>query len=209
MLEDRGKPRADWAKAMADLHAQASFAVVGGVAEHAGRGALRWAVFFCDFGRFQPPVVDDSPEYITDTNICYSREALEHVSDLWADRYQEPTVNWALRSRGLALHLSELPVTIQERREIAFWPVLQERLHWARLFGQVRGRGASAMQCVGWAALTPILPVLLFARHFRREVRRRRNVMEFLMAAPVMVPLLCTWALGECVGYLEALRKPA
>ena len=207
IVEDRGRPSPGWARAIVDLHASSSYAVVGGVVVHAGQGALRWAVFFCDFGRFQPPVFEDSPEYITDTNICYSREALEAVSDLWTDRYQEPTVNWALRRQGSRLHLSERPVTIQKRDGLTLRSVLQERLHWGRLFGQIRGREASGLQCAGWAAATPLLPLLLLTRHARREIRRRRNLREFVVAGPVMVPLLCAWALGECVGYLEAAGR--
>jgi hypothetical protein len=207
IVEDRGRPRPDWARAIVDLHRSSSYAAVGGVVEHAGQGALRWAVFFCDFGRFQPPVFEDSPEYITDTNICYSREALEAVGDLWADRYQEPTVNWALRRRGLTLHLSERPVTMQKRDGITIGSVLLERVHWGRLFGHIRGREASAPRSLAWAATSPLLPFVLFARHLKRELKRRRNLREFVVAAPLMVPLLCAWALGECIGYLEAARS--
>jgi hypothetical protein len=206
IVEDRGRPRADWAKAMVDVHAQSSYGAVGGVVEHAGAGPLRWAVFFCDFGRFQPPVFEDSPEYITDTNICYSREALESVADLWSERYQEPTVNWALRRHGLKLHLSDRPVTMQKRDVITFGSVLRERVHWARLFGQIRGREASSSRCMAWAATTPLLPLVLSVRHLRRELKRGRNLREFVIAGPLVVPLLCAWALGECVGYLEAAR---
>jgi hypothetical protein len=204
IVEDRGRPRADWAKAMTDVHAQSSYAAVGGVVEHGGDGPLRWAVFFCDFGRFQPPVYEDSPEYITDTNICYSREALEGVSGLWSERYQEPTVNWALRRQGLQLHLSERPVTMQKRDAITFGSVLRERVHWARLFGHIRGREASSSKTLAWAVTTPLLPFVLFGRHLRRELKRRRNLREFVVAGPLMMPLLCAWALGECIGYLEA-----
>jgi hypothetical protein len=208
IVEDRGWPRADWARAMVDLHDSSTYAAVGGVIENGGRGPLRWAVFFCDFGRFQAPIFIDDPEYITDTNICYTREALAGVAELWKERYQEPTVNWALRRKGLKLHLSERPVVVQERGALDLLSVVKERVHWARLFGQIRGREASPVTCMTWAAATPILPFLLFARHFRRELRRRRNVREFVYSSPLTALLLAFWALGEFIGYFEAARMP-
>jgi hypothetical protein len=208
IVEDRGWPRSGWARAVVDLHDASACAAIGGVIENGGRGALRWAVFFCDFGRFQSPIARDDPEYITDTNICYTREALEGVAGLWAERYQEPTVNWALRRKGLKLLLSERPVVVQERGAIDLWSVVQERVHWARLFGQIRGREASPLRCVTWAAATPMLPVLLFVRHLRRELHRGRNVREFVYASPLTALLLAFWALGELIGYVEAARRP-
>jgi hypothetical protein len=206
ILEDRGWPAEGWARAMADLH-ENPYAAVGGVIENGGRGALRWAVFFCDFGRFQAPVFTDDAEYITDTNISYKRQALESIGELWKERYQEPVVNWALRRQGLKLHLSEKPVVTQERREVDFWTLAKERVHWARLFGQIRGREAPPRSCALWALATPLLPLLLFVRHFRRELKRRRNLKEFIWSSPITALLLTFWALGEFIGYAEAMRR--
>ena len=208
MLEDRGWPRSNWATAVIELHDRTAFAAIGGVVEHGGRGALRWALFFCDFGRYQPRVREGDAEYLTDVNICYKREALEAVRDLWHESYQESTVNWGLRRRGYGLHLSQAPVVVEQRATVRLWHVIQERVHWARSFAHVRGREAgSPLTCVIWATATPILPLLLFVRHLQRQLRTRQHIPEFVRAIPATLTLLHSWSLGECIGYCEAARS--
>lgn len=205
MLEDRGRPQPDWAARMVELHARMPSAAIGGVVGHSGRGALRWALFFCDFGRYQPAMPEGPVEYLSDVNICYKRDALESVRELWQDIYQESTVNWALRRNGHTLHLSPAPVVTEERADAQYWPVMRERMHWARIFAHVRGREApSRVSCLAWAAATPLLPTLLFVRHVRRQLTLGRYLGEFVRAAPATLLLLHCWSFGECIGYVEA-----
>jgi hypothetical protein len=209
LLEDRGCPRADWASTVIALHRGTDAAAIGGVVEHGGRGALRWALFFSDFGRYQPGVGEGHAEYLSDVNICYKREPLDRVRHLWQESYQESTVNWALRRAGHELRLSHAPVVVETRAEARLWPVMRERMHWARIFGHVRGReAASRLSCLLWAAVTPVLPHVLFVRHLRRQLALRHHVKEFVLASPATLLLLHCWSLGECIGYLEAAARP-
>ena len=86
--------------------------------------------------------------------------------------------------------------------------MLKERLHWGRIFAQVRGRESPRWKCLLWTMATPLLPPLLFARHSRLQLRKRRWVPEFLRVAPVTMLLLSFSALGELVGYCEAGLSP-
>jgi hypothetical protein len=205
LLEDRGRPRRDWASTVVGLHQRTAAAAIGGVVEHGGRGALRWALFFSDFGRYQPGVAEGNVEYLSDVNISYKREPLDAVRELWQESYQESTVNWALRRAGHQLLLSQAPVVIETRADARLLPVMRERMHWARIFAHVRGRESpSRSSCLAWAAVTPVLPHVLFLRHLRRQLRLRRHVLQFALAAPATALLLHCWSLGECIGYLES-----
>ena len=204
MLEDRGPPRTDWARQMVALHENSAYSAIGGAVENGAEGDLRWAIFFCDFGRYQAPLEVADPEYLTDINICYKREALESVRPLWERRYQEAKVNWALREAGHGLYLSDRPVVVQQRAPISLAAAIEERIHWARTFGEVRCEETPASTCFLWAAATPMLPVLLFFRHFRRQLGKKRNLRAFLEASPATLALLHFWALGECLGYCKA-----
>jgi hypothetical protein len=208
MLEDRGLPRAGWARAMVDLHAASPRAAVGGAIANGAPGSLRWALFFCDFGRFQAPLDQDDAEYVTDINICYARDAIESVRDLWEDRYFESQVNWALKGRGHRLQLSDKAVVVLERGPIGVGAVMRERMGWGRIFGQVRGRETTPLGCAAWAAVSPVIPWVLFARHLRRQLAKGHHVREFVRAIPAMLLLLHCWVLGEFRGYLDAARMP-
>ncbi len=208
MLEDRGWPRADWARRMVDAHARFPDAAIGGAIEGAAGDGLRWAAFICDFGRFQAPLDVADAAYVSDINICYKREPLERVRDVWRERYQETLVNDALRASGERLRLSDEPVVVQERGPISFPRMAAERLHWARVFAQARGRHAGRGLRLAWIAATPALPLLLYARHARREVRAGRDAYRFARTTPVMLALLALWSLGELIGYCEVLQAP-
>jgi hypothetical protein len=212
ILEDRGRPQPNWARSMVDLHENSSYSVIGGPIENGGTGFLRWAVYFCDFGRYQAPLEQEDPEYVSDVNICYKRDALESVRELWERDYQEPAVNWALRRRGMRLYLSERPVVMQHRGNTNIWKLLHERFHWGRMYGQIRGRDIPPFRCLMFAAATPVLPILLFVRHFRRQLHKRRNIRQFLRVTPATILLLHFWALGEFAGYCEIVfagQRPA
>jgi hypothetical protein len=213
LLEDRGCPRRDWAATVISLHERTPAPAIGGVVEHGGRGALRWALFFSDFGRYQPGVPEGAVEYLSDVNISYKRDALDAVRHLWEESYQESTVNWALRRAGHELRLTHAPVVVETRAQARLLPVMRERMHWARIFAHVRGREApSRAACLAWAAVTPVLPLVLFVRHLRREIRLRRHLRDFALASPALVLLLHCWGFGEWIGYVEAAmekRSPA
>jgi len=204
IVEDRGRPKPDWAKEIVALHEGSDYAVVGGAVENGANSVLLWAVYFCDFGRYQPPLDETDPEYVTDVNICYKREALDAVSDLWNQKYHEPEINWALRRLGRRLYLSDRPIVVEERIPIPLTRLLAERIQWGRVFGRIRGRQTTRLKSLIWAATTPVIPAILFFRHLRRQLRKGRNIAEFVRAIPAIVILLHFWVLGECIGYCEA-----
>jgi hypothetical protein len=209
ILEDRGKPDRTWSRTMMEVHREGNYGAVGGAIQNGATSISLWAVFFCDFGRFQPPLHNTAPEYLSDINICYSRTALESVRNLWVDRYQEPTVNWALRNKNVPLLLSDKPLVIQERQPLGILALLRERWHWGRIFGRIRGRNMSFPQCIAWAVACLALPPLLLARHARTQIQKKRHLWTFVLATPVMSVLLVAWACGECFGYCDAARGKA
>jgi hypothetical protein len=204
ILEDRGVPRPDWAATMARLHGALPHAAIGGAVAHGRTGTLNWAVFFCDFGRYQPPLAAGPRPYVTDVNICYKRRALEVTRTLWAERYHETTVHWALLRAGETLYLSPEPVVEQHRDGLRLGALLRERLGWGRLFAYTRAREVPAARRLVLAALSPILPFVLLARLFRGRLARGRDRGAFLRAAPAILLLLAAWSLGELLGYLTA-----
>lgn len=207
ITEDRGIPRSDWAAAMIRLHADHPDAVIGGAVENGVDRLVNWAIFFCDFGRYQPPLDQADPEYVTDTNICYKRAPLMAIRELWEAAYQEPVVNWSLRRSGAGLRISDAARTVQHRPPIGLAAAASERYHWARLFGMIRSRDLSRGAVVKLAVLAPALPMVLFVRHFRRQLSKGHHLGAFLGAAPVTVFLLMCWSAGELAGYLQGLVR--
>ncbi len=204
ILEDRGVPRADWARTMLALHERLPYAVIGGAIENARNTPLHWAVYFCDFGRYQRPFDAGPRSYVSDVNIGYKRRALDATANLWRVRYHETTVHWALQQAGETLYLVPELVVDQHRGALSLNTLVAERFAWGRLFAYTRARETGTVRRLALAALTPLLPALLLARHARLQISKRVRLRVFLQAAPAMLVLLTAWSFGEAIGYLTA-----
>ncbi len=202
IIEDRGVPDADWAATVDRLHREHDFTVIGGAVECGIDRNLNWAVYFCDFSRYQLPFSAGPRPYVTDVNIAYKREALMAVRELWEGRYHETTVNWALTKNGQTLFLSPEMIVRQVREHMTLGRVLHERFDWGRLFAYTRARECTTLQRTAYALLSPVLPLLLFARHALTQLNKRIRLGRFLLASPLVLLLLIAWSLGELLGYL-------
>ncbi|HEX7477005.1 MAG TPA: glycosyltransferase [Polyangiales bacterium] len=200
IVEDRGVPRPDWAAKFVKLHEQ-PYAVVGGAVECGIDHPLNWAVYFCDFSRYQLPFKGGPADYVTDVNICYKRSALEATKALWQQRYHETQVNWTLREQGQTLFLAPEVVVDQVRRNRNLLTMVSERYHWGRLFAYTRVTHAGPLERLKYLFAAPLLPAVLFARHGRTQLTKKEHLVRFVMVAPLVGALLVPWSVGEMVGY--------
>jgi len=206
ILEDRSVPRPDWARTAVALHA-APDVVIGGAIENGVDLILNWAVYFCDFGRYQPPFPPGPAAWASDVNVCYKREALARTRPLWQERYHETTVHWALQRAGHRLVVSPALVVEQVRDDLRLRDLLRERFHWGRLFAFTRVRETgSPWRRPAFNAASTLLPLLLYTRLARLQLRRRAAPRRFLQATPAILLLLTAWSLGEFVGYVTGRR---
>lgn len=204
ILEDRGAPQPDWAKAMVEEHERNDAAAIGGGMQNAALTSMGRALFACDCGRYQPPFQEGEVEYASDLNICYRREALESVRHLWSDRYQETRVNWALRDSGKRLLLSSRPIIVHKRGAQKLSRVLGERMHWGRVFAIQRGERWTRARSLVAATATVALPAILLLRHARAMKAKGWSNAELMSALPSFLMILPAWAFGEALGYLDA-----
>jgi hypothetical protein len=204
ILEDRGVPEPRWAAKVASLHERLPHAVIGGAVECGIDATLNWAVYFCDYGRYQLPFEAGPREYVTDVNISYKRQALEKTRPLWESRYHETTVHWQLARSGETLFLTPELVVHQRRRGLRVGSILRERVEWGRLFACTRVREVGGARRLAYAALSPVLPVVLLARHTRMQMDKRIRLGRFLRASPFVALFLAAWSFGELMGYVSA-----
>jgi hypothetical protein len=202
ILEDRGIPRAGWARGVVDLHARLPHAVIGGAIENGRDRPLNWAVYFCDFGRYQLPFEEGPRQYVSDVNICYKRRALESTRDLWTTRYHETTVHWALQRAGETLYIHPSVVIDQMRGTLRLGGLLRERLGWGRLFAYTRAREMTRPRRLLFGVLAPFLPVILLTRIVLGQCAKRRALGKLAIAWPIVLALLIAWSLGESAGYV-------
>jgi hypothetical protein len=206
ILEDRGVPRRDWTRTMIAIHARLPHAAIGGAIENGCDAPLNWAVFFCDFGRYQPPFEAGPRKWVSDVNVGYKRRALDATLNLWRERYHETTVHWALLRAGETLYLTPDPdlVVDQMRGRLRFGALLAERFAWGRLFACTRARDMSVPRRLAYALGSPLVPIVLTTRQVLLPACKRRQRGPFLAALPAFLVLAAAWAAGEAAGYLTS-----
>jgi len=206
LLEDHGRPAPDWARRIVEEH-QSAHAAVGGAIENEIDRALNWAVYFCDFGRYQNPVPSGPSLYISDANISYKRAALERVRHIWQDSFHETSVNAALLASGEVLWLSPKIVVYQHRENMTPGSALRERFVWGRSYAGTRAREIPTGKRFLFLLLSPALTILLVLRKVRDIVQKKRLTGKFIQALPLTTLLTGFWSLGEFTGYLTARPK--
>jgi hypothetical protein len=208
MLEDNERPDRNWCARIVEAHQKYPlYAGVGGAVENSVDRPLNWAVYFCDFGKYQNPVPQGKSEFMSDVNASYKRTALESIRPLWVESFHETTVNQALIARGEKLVLSPDVIVFQSRSNLRFRNALRERFIWGRSFAATRCRVITRAKRMVLAALTPLLPAVLLWRMSMNVLRTMRNIGHFAGALPIIVLLTTSWAWGEFVGYTTATAE--
>jgi hypothetical protein len=201
LIEDHGIAAEDWAAQMVESHRNGG-AAIGGAIESAIDRPLNWAVYFCDFLRYQLPLPKGDSPIASDANVSYKRAALESVASVWAEVFHESSVNSALRARGERIALDPGIVVYQHRQGLTVGLALRERFVWGRSYAATRGALAPAPQRLFWSAFAPALPVLMLARMTVMAWKKRRTFGAFLRAFPLTTALIVSWSCGEFTGYL-------
>ncbi len=202
LTEDHARPDPDWCARIVAAHERLPHAAIGGAIENASDHILNWAVYFCDFGRYQNPLPAGPAAYVSDVNVSYKQHALAQVDHVWRGAYHETAVHGALVERGESLWLLPEIVVRQARDPLQLRTCLRERVAWGRLYAGKRVREMSPLRRWTLALAAPLLPAVLFARRARESFARGRHRGAFLRAAPAVVGLLGAWAYGEWLGYV-------
>lgn len=206
ILEDSVVPDPDWCEQVLEAH-RLPYDVIGGSIEHAGKGALNWAVYFQDFGRYMIPLQEGQVRYISDVNITYKREALMNAGQLWRDRYNEITVNLGLAKKGVVLWLRPQMVVRQDRGVLDFKDLLGERYAWGRIFAASRSKEMTSLTRLLYITFSPAIPLVVLGRIIWKVLRSRRNRIKLMRSLPYLIVLTVVWALGELVGYVTGVAS--
>lgn len=208
LIEDHGVVAPDWSTRIVEAHNR-SFAAVGGAIENGIDRPLNWAVYFCDFLRYQNPVMEGESSIASDANVTYKRAALQAIHPVWKEIFHESAVNGALRVRGEKVALAPGIVLHQNRIGLRFGPAMKERFVWGRSYAATRAGLTSLGKRAFWAAFSPALPVLMIGRMTIMALRKRRTFGAYLKALPLATALIVSWSCGELTGYLTGRANAA
>ncbi len=203
LVEDRGIPAETWIASVMDLMDETGAAAVGGCADNGYDTTWNWAVHICDFGRYMAPLPTSETDFLSATNVCYRADKLRALRHLYEHRFYEPSIHAALQANGDKMVLSDRPRTTQYRPRIPTFTLAGEWFHWGRKYARIRSGEISFGLRAFRAAVTPLLPFVLFTRHLRNQMHKRVYLGKFWPASPLVFLIVTMWAFGELIGYFQ------
>ncbi len=201
ILEDHCNVPSTWFESIRRAHEAGHQAIGSGVENGAVERVIDWAVFFCEYARFMPPVRGGVGVEIPGNCAVYDRKALERVGPELKREVWESFIHRRLSEEGVAF-FCDPEMTVSHKREFGFGYFMSQRYHYSRSFAGMRLQGAPLLRRFVYAAATPLLPPLLLLRMASILRQKRRRLKEFVQAVPFIGIFLLSWAWGEAVGAL-------
>ena len=198
-------PRDGWLAAMMEAMARPVAGVGGAIDNDPRASVVDWAVFFCRYAPYMPPIEEGFVAEIAGDNAAYRRSAIAACANAWSDGFWEATVHAELRRRGDRLWLAPDAVVCHQR-SFAFTAFLRQRFVHGRRHGRDRcrelGFAARWLRALG----SPLVPAVMLARIVRHVRRKRRGGHELIRALPFVLAFLAAWTFGEAIGTIEHRR---
>ena len=185
------------------------YAAIGGPVENNSVGsALDWAVYFYDYGKFMPPVVEGVTDSLSGNNVSFKRSVLEAVETSFREGFFEPFTHGAIQKAGHPLYLIPSALVYHQKSYRAQHSAAQ-CYHLARGYAARRVANASPLRRGAYALASIALPAVLTGRIVIRTLRKKRYIGKLLWALPVLFILMISWGWGECCGYLAGAGRSA
>lgn len=201
ILEDHCNVPPGWFRAIIRAR-EAGHKVMSGPVENAAVDRIvDWAVFFCEYARFMPPILPGTVDEIAGNCAIYDREVLDRIGPELREEVWEPFLHARMREMRIPFYCDPA-LTVAHKKEFGFGYFISQRYHYSRSFAGMRMKAAPFSHRMAYTCATPVLPFLLFGRMAAAVWRKGRRRKEFLLASPIIGLFLISWAWGEAEGAL-------
>ena len=195
-------PANDWIEQVIAAHNTTAAGVGGAIDGDAGGNLVDWAICFCRYSRFLPPLIAGEVDDIPADNAAYKRVPLFRHEREWRDGFWEPQLHRALAQEGLALHNAPA-MLVRHRHSYDFAGFMQQRF----LHGQKYGRWRASILSPGKRALmlaaSPLIPFVLLQRAARRIAGKQGYLPRLIVTLPLLTAFFIAWGCGEAIGYAK------
>jgi glycosyltransferase involved in cell wall biosynthesis len=201
MLEDHCNVPPVWFEAIQRAH-EAGYQAIGSAVENGSvERLIDWAVFFCEYSPFMPPIPTGVVPDIAGNCAVYDRLVLDRLASELSEEVWESFLHQRMKEEGVSFYCNP-DMTVSHKKKFGFAYFMSQRYHYSRSFAAMRLKASPAWRRALYACATPALPFLLLGRMTATVWRKNRQRKEFLLAIPLISLFLASWAWGEAVGAL-------
>lgn len=199
-------PAPDWISQVREAHGTSAAGVGGAIGGDAKSSLVDWAVCFCRYSRFLPPLVAGEVDDIPADNAAYKRAPLFRHQEQWRDGFWEPQLHRALALEGQVLWLAPA-MQVRHRHSYGFTGFVRQRFLHGQKYGGWRASTLPPVRRAMMLALSPLIPLVLLLRTVRRVLGKRGYVLRLVAALPLLAAFFMAWACGEALGYAKGSAR--
>jgi hypothetical protein len=206
-LEDHTTVSPHWIEALCSAHAEGRTIIGGPVENGLTDRAYDWALYFCEYGIYMPPLPRGETRILSGLNVAYAAALLASCREIWREAFYETNVHSALQAAGHKLYLVP-EAWVKSHLQMKFGHAMIHLFGGGRHFGAFRKANSSALSRLLWILASPAVPLVFLLRIARGVAQKQPSrLKDVLRGLPYLLLLLSAWGAGEAAGYLG--RAPA
>jgi glycosyltransferase involved in cell wall biosynthesis len=199
-------PSNDWIQQVLEGHLAEAAGVGGTIDGDPASGVIDWAVCFCRYNHFLPPLTASEVDDIAADNASYKRGPLFQHEAQWREGFWEPQLHRALAQQGQSLRIAPA-MLVRHRHSYNFSGFMMQRFLHGQKYGTWRASTLGSTKRALMLAASPLIPFVLLQRTTRRVLQKGRNRSKFLAALPLIAAFYVAWACGEATGYAKGFAR--
>jgi hypothetical protein len=200
IIEEHCVAPAHWLETICGSFRAGNAAIGGPILDHDYRRLRDWVVYFSEYHNYLPPWPDVERYQLNGANIAYRRESLLKHQDVLAQGYWEVVLHPLLVKEGAFRSVPGMGVHHTGPFDYGYY--LSQRFLLSRVWGGTRRQKVGLAGRLLYLTAAPAFPLLLLGRIAHRVFASGHRVGKFLLALPLLVPVVCAYVWGEWRGYL-------
>ena len=193
----------DWVNEILNAHQSQHLAIGGAIANGNCDSYTGWAAYFCEFSQWMPKTESKWMDDIAAANMSYKKNVFDRYGSFIEGTYCSDTdLHWRLGKDDKRLRFVP-SIRVKHYSIDNLVQFLRHEVFHGLCFARVRVRSQnfSLLKRLVYVILSPLIPIRLFGKVCKNNIRNRVYLPQFLMSFPlVMMGLIC-WSFGEFKGY--------
>jgi glycosyltransferase involved in cell wall biosynthesis len=160
-----------------------------------------WALYFCDYGAFLPPMPGGPASNLPGNNVLFRYAALERLAAPAGKGFWKTFACRRLAAAGERL-LADPALIVRFHLRLPITELIARRLTHGRCYGAMRAQLITGRRRTLYAVAAPLLPPLLLARVLRHVWPKGRYRRQLVSSLPCALLAVVAWVVGEWLGNL-------
>lgn len=200
VLEEHCVAPPHWIETIRSSFREGDAALGGPILDHDYERARDWVVYFSEYHNYLPPWPDGHRSLLNGANIAYDRRKLLKHEAVLGQGYWEVVLHPRLNQDGAFRSVSRMGVHHTGPFDYGYY--LEQRYLLSRVWGGTQRDKVTTAHRLLYLGAAPLFPFLLLGRIARRVLQKGHRVGKFLLALPLLVPVVFGYVWGEWLGYL-------